>query len=102
MEIESIHLEHARGSISMNETFERVRALMVREFQIEPKAITPQTQLTDLGVDSLGALEFVFALEDTFSITVDSNTDLRGGTVQDVVDVVERALSREPAATVAT
>lgn len=86
----------------MNETFERVRALMVREFRIESESITPQTALTDLGVDSLGALEFVFVLEETFSITVDSDTDLRGGMVQDVVDVVQHALSRESAISAAT
>jgi acyl carrier protein len=85
----------------MNGTFERVKELMVGEFQIDPDAITPETQLTALGVDSLGALEFVFVLEEAFSFTMDNDTDLRGGLVQDVVTAVERALSRQPAATAA-
>jgi acyl carrier protein len=83
----------------MNGTFERVKALMVGEFQIDPQAITPETQLTELGVDSLAALEFVFVLEEAFSLTMDNDTDLRSGLVQDVVNAVERALSRQPAAT---
>jgi acyl carrier protein len=83
----------------MESTFENVKALMAREFKINPEAIFPQTPLTDLGVDSLGALEFVFALEESFHLTIDSNTDLRGGVVQDVIDVVDRALSRRSAVT---
>jgi acyl carrier protein len=82
----------------MSATFERVKALMVGEFQIDPDAITPETQLIELGVDSLAALEFVFVLEEEFHFTMDNQTDLRGGVVQDVVDAVDLALSRRPAA----
>jgi len=85
----------------MNGTFERVKALMVGEFQIDPDAITPETHLTELGVDSLAALEFVFVLEEAFRFTMDNDTDLRGGLVQDVVNAVEHALSRQHAATAA-
>jgi acyl carrier protein len=81
----------------MNETYEKVKALMVGEFQIDPQMITPETQLTDLGVDSLAALEFVFVLEEKFDFTMDDQTDLRGGVVQDVVNAVDLALSRQPA-----
>jgi len=79
----------------MNDTFEQVKALMVGEFEIDPAAVTPSTPLTELGVDSLAALEFVFVLEDAFRITIDPTTDLRGGLVQDVVQAVSRALSRQ-------
>lgn len=76
----------------MSETFERIRMLMAGEFQLDPEQITPQTQLVELGVDSLAALEFVFLLEDAFHLTMDAATDLRGGLVQDVVNAVDRAL----------
>jgi acyl carrier protein len=82
----------------MSQVFERVRSLMVDEFQIESGKITPKTPLAELGVDSLAALEFMFVLEDAFSITLDAETDLRGGLVQNVVDVVESAMSRRRAA----
>lgn len=81
----------------MNDTFERIKSLMVNEFKLDPAMIMPATQLTELGVDSLAALEFVFDLEDCFQITLDSETDLRGGAVQDVVNAVDLALSRQPA-----
>jgi acyl carrier protein len=79
----------------MNDTFEKVKTLMVGEFQIDPANVTPATPLTELGVDSLAALEFVFVLEDAFRVTIDAATDLRGGLVQDVVNAVNHALSRQ-------
>ena len=85
----------------MNQTYEQVKELLIKEFQLDPAGITPSTQLTELGVDSLAALEFVFALEDYFQITLDAETDLRGGAVQDVVDAVDLALTRSPALAVA-
>ena len=85
----------------MNHTYEQVKGLLIKEFQLDPAAITPSTQLTELGVDSLAALEFVFELEDYFQITLDAETDLRGGAVQDVVDAVDLALTRSPALAVA-
>jgi len=81
----------------MSDTFGRVKTLIVEEFQIEPERIAPDTQLAELGVDSLAALEFVFVLEDAFKVTMDATTDLRGGLVQHVVDAVDIALSRQHA-----
>ena len=88
--------------MTMSTTFERIRTLMAGEFQLDPGTITPETQLTELGVDSLAALEFVFVLEESFGLTMDADTDLRGGLVRDVVAAVERALSQQPVAAVAT
>jgi len=75
----------------MDATFEKVKALIVGEFSIAPESVTRSTALSDLGVDSLAALEFVFLLEDAFQVAVQSDADLRGGTVQDVVDLVNAA-----------
>jgi len=84
--------------MSMNETFEKVKALMVREFHADPHRLEPQTELTALGVDSLATLEFAFELEEAFGISLE-NTDLRGTTVQAVVDAVCAAMARQrPAA----
>ena len=76
----------------MDDTFTKVKDLMVSEFEIAAETVTPTTELTALGVDSLAALEFVFALEDAFGVAMGSDTDLRGGKVQDVVAAVDAAL----------
>jgi len=78
----------------MDATFDKVKAMIVNEFSLAPETVTRSTALTDLGVDSLAALEFVFLLEDAFHIGVQSDTDLRGGTVQDVVDIVNAGIPR--------
>ncbi len=77
----------------MISAFEQVRSLLAREFELDPDKIRPQTELGSLGVDSLAALEFVFKLEDAFQIRVPDERDLRQGTVQDVVEIVDRALA---------
>ena len=84
----------------MSDTFDRVKTLMAKEFQIEPERITPDTQLSELGVDSLAALEFVFILEDAFKVAMDAATDLRGGLVRNVVDAVDVAMTRKQSGTV--
>jgi acyl carrier protein len=81
----------------MSSTFDQVRELMAREFQLEPDAILPDTPLIELGVDSLAALEFAFDLEEAFSITLDPRSDLRDARVADVVRAVEAALSESHA-----
>jgi len=81
----------------MSSTFETVRDLMAKEFQLETDAILPETPLIDLGVDSLAALEFAFDLEEAFRITLDQRTDLRGARVKDVVDAVDAARTRTAA-----
>jgi acyl carrier protein len=77
----------------MTSTLDSIRALMAREFNLDARAIQADTPLTELGVDSLAALEFVFDLEEAFNITLDPQTDLRGGRVSDVVAAVDSALA---------
>jgi acyl carrier protein len=75
----------------MGSTFETIRNLMVNEFQLDASTILPDTPLVDLGVDSLAALEFGFALEEAFAVTLDPRTDLRAARVSDVVAAVDAA-----------
>ncbi|MCL4145857.1 UNVERIFIED_CONTAM: hypothetical protein GTU68_062222 [Idotea baltica] len=37
--------------------------------------VKPESTLSDLGVDSLGLVEIVFAIEETFNITVPFNAN---------------------------
>jgi acyl carrier protein len=83
----------------MSDTLDKVRELISKEFQLDRELIRPETSLVDLGVDSLAALEFAFELETAFGITLDQSADLRGATVQDVVDVVEAARAQGSRAT---
>ena len=63
-------------------------------FGLAPDAVRPEAELEQLGVDSLAAIEFMFELEDHFKIRLaDERTPIK--TVQDVIDVVEKAQSAQ-------
>ena len=79
----------------MDETYGKVKEMMVREFNLEADRITPDTELASLGVDSLAALEFIFDLETAFGVTLGYENDVRGAKVQDVVDAVNAALREQ-------
>jgi acyl carrier protein len=50
-------------------TIERLRALLVRDFDMKPEALTDDASLESLDIDSLKMIEIVFCVEDEFRIT---------------------------------
>lgn len=52
------------------ETFERVRGIVARYLSRRPEDIQEDTLLSELGLDSLGALEVVFEIEEAFHVSV--------------------------------
>ena len=51
-------------------TFNSISAILQNDFRLAADQITPQTALTDLGLDSLALMEFVFAVEDAFRLRI--------------------------------
>ena len=72
----------------MTTTFDRLAALLVKNYQIDPDKLTPDAQLESLGIDSLGAAELLFAVEDEFGIRV-SAEPVSLPTVGDVVRYID-------------
>lgn len=56
-----------QGSTS---TYRAISEILTAKFQVEQSTITPQTLLTELGLDSLSLMEFVFAVEDAFNLRI--------------------------------
>jgi len=55
--------------MSYSQTYTTIHTLLNSKFQ--PNAdITPDTALTDLGLDSLTLMEFIFAVEDAFNLRI--------------------------------
>ncbi len=71
--------------------FEKVRAIIANELNIDESKITLDSTLSeDLGADSLDAVELIMALEDEFGVQV-SDEDAQGiQTVGDIVKLVEK------------
>lgn len=54
----------------MSTTFENLRAILVREYQLAPDTLTMDAALERLGIDSLGVAELLFSVEDEFGISL--------------------------------
>lgn len=59
----------------MDTVADRVIRIIAEQAALDPAEVTPEKTLTDLGVDSLGLVEAIFAIEETFDITVPFNAN---------------------------
>ena len=51
-------------------TFAAISSILVESFHVDAEAVTPETALDRLGLDSLALMEFVFAVEDRFDVRI--------------------------------
>ena len=54
----------------MSTTFDRLRAMLIKDYPSTPESLTLATPLEALGIDSLGLAELLFNVEDEFAITL--------------------------------
>ena len=54
---------------------DKVIAIIAEQAFLEPKDVSPDATLVDLGIDSLGLVEAVFAIEEAFEIQVPFNAN---------------------------
>jgi acyl carrier protein len=79
-----------------DETFERVRSIVVNRLGVDPSRVTRATSLVDdLEVDSLERIELIMALEDAFDVIISDRVAETIVTIQDAVNYVEWQGSRK-------
>ena len=82
---------------------ERVIAIIAEQAMLEPSDITRDSRLVDLGIDSLGVVECIFGIEESFGITVpfNANTPEQPGfdisSVGAIIAEVEKLVARRAA-----
>lgn len=54
---------------------DKVIAIVAEQAVLEPSDVTMTSTLEDLGIDSLGLVESIFAIEEEFDITVPFNAN---------------------------
>ena len=54
---------------------DRIRAIIAEQAMLEPEQITDQSTPQDLGIDSLGLVESIFAIEEEFDISIPFNAN---------------------------
>jgi acyl carrier protein len=75
-----------------------VIAILATQLLLPPEEIAPDARIDDLGLDSLGKVEAIFALEERFDISVPFNAnepdqpDFDFSSVQSIVAGVERLI----------
>ena len=65
---------------------------IIKEQKTLPDAIQPHTKLAELGIDSLDALNILFALEESFGITIPDEQARNVRTVDDMVTMIQGLL----------
>lgn len=54
---------------------DKVIAIIAEQAVLEPSDVTPESTLADLGIDSLGLVESIFAIEEEFDISIPFNAN---------------------------
>ena len=72
--------------MSSEEIFEKVKAIIVEQLQVNEETVTEESSfIDDLGADSLDLVELIMALEEEFGIEI---PDVDAEKVVSVADVV--------------
>lgn len=80
----------------MTTTFERLGAILVKDYKIPPQALVPEATLESLGIDSLAAAELFFGVEDAFHISFPSQA-VPLPTLGDVAAYIETLIAQQHA-----
>ncbi|AMY69082.1 acyl carrier protein [Frigidibacter mobilis] len=56
-------------------TQDRIIAIIAEQAVLDPEQVQLDSSLEDLGIDSLGLVESIFAIEEAFDITVPFNAN---------------------------
>jgi acyl carrier protein len=73
---------------------DRVIAIIARQAVLDPAQVTSEMSPDDLGLDSLGLVETIFALEEAFDVSVpfNANEPQAGGFDLSSVGAIARAV----------
>ncbi len=72
--------------------FEKIADLIANELSVSKQQINIQTNIqSDLGADSLDAVELIMSIEDSFHITIPEDIAMNLKTVGDIVNFLETA-----------
>jgi acyl carrier protein len=82
---------------------DQVVAIIAEQAVLDPADVTLESTLESLGIDSLGLVESIFAIEEAFDISVPFNandpseSDFDISTVASIVAAVEALVAARPA-----
>jgi acyl carrier protein len=84
-------------------TQDRIRAIIAEQAMLAPDQISDESTPGDLGIDSLGLVEAIFAIEEEFDISIPFNanepdkSDFDISTMGTIIAAVERLVAQKAA-----
>jgi acyl carrier protein len=79
-------------------TLEALQEILIKEFSLTRVQLTPDVELTGLGIDSLEVIDLMFKIEDRFGLQIKDDVPTTLVTLNDVVLYVDGLLLRQPLA----
>lgn len=82
---------------------DRIKAIIAEQAMLEPDQISDDSTPQDLGIDSLGLVESIFAIEEEFDISIPFNanepdkSDFDISTMGTIIAAVERLVAQKAA-----
>jgi acyl carrier protein len=79
----------------MDPVQEHLTAVLTRKFDIDPDAVRPEATVTDLGLDSLAAVELAVTLQEHWDIEdigLAEDADLGDATLEKIAEAVRGGL----------
>lgn len=80
---------------------DKIIEIIAEQAVLETSDVTKESTLEDLGIDSLGLVESIYAIEEEFDITVPfnanepTNSDFDISSIAKIIEVVERLLKEQ-------
>ena len=79
--------------MTRQEIFNKVKALILDELQVDEAKVTEEATFeSDLGADSLDAIELITGIEDEFGVSIPDEEAMQLRTVGAIVDFLEKNL----------
>jgi acyl carrier protein len=91
-------LDYLKAQMSISD---KIREILAFQALLEPQDVTATATLADLGIDSLGIVEIIFAIEEEFGVSVPFNANDPKASAFDVSSVgaiivaVERLIAEQ-------
>lgn len=80
------------------DTLNTLKRVTAKQFGAEFDAIDENATVDALGIDSLGFLEFIFELEDSFGVSIPQELLSQVKTLRDLADAIDGLIAARSAA----
>jgi acyl carrier protein len=75
-----------------------IKELAAKQFGVDATTINEDAPVSELGIDSLGFLEFLFELEDKLSLSIPQESVNGVRTLRELATVIDGLIAQRPAA----